>query len=75
MRLFFLIVFIDAVVSFNINSIRPVNILNRITNVEVDVAVIGGGIAGSTISYLLQEQHNCKVALIDPRVDKRASWV
>ena len=35
----------------------------------VDVAVIGSGIAGSTISWLLQEQQGLKVALIDPRVN------
>ena len=41
---------------------------------EVDVAVIGSGIAGSTISFLLQERHNCKVALIDPSVNTEGHW-
>lgn len=42
---------------------------------NVDVVVIGGGIAGSTISWLLQERHNCNVALIDPRADEGAgTW-
>ena len=41
---------------------------------KVDVAVIGAGIGGSTISWLLQEQHSCSVALIDPRVNKPGSW-
>ena len=43
-----------------------------ITN--VDVCVIGGGIAGSTISWLLQERENCTVALIDPRVNDPGTW-
>ena len=41
---------------------------------KVDVAVIGAGIGGSTISWLLQEQHSCSVALIDPRVNKPGSF-
>ena len=40
----------------------------------VDVAVVGGGIGGSTISWLLQEQQQCSVALIDPRVNTRGTW-
>ena len=40
----------------------------------VDVAVVGGGIGGSTISWLLQEQQQCTVALIDPRVNVRGTW-
>lgn len=43
-------------------------------NLNVDVAVIGGGIAGSSISWLLQEKENCTVALIDPRVDTPGTW-
>jgi len=35
--------------------------------VAVDVAVLGSGIAGATIAYLLQEQQSLSVALIDPR--------
>lgn len=70
----FLFIIIGAS-SFNINSLNPTTILNRLSELEVDVAVIGGGIAGSTISYLLQDQYKCKVALIDPRVDKKATWV
>jgi hypothetical protein len=41
---------------------------------EVDVAVIGGGIGGTTIAWLLQDQHNLKVALIDPRADQSTTW-
>ena len=41
---------------------------------DVDVAIIGGGIAGSSISFLLQERENCRVALIDPRVDTPGTW-
>lgn len=39
-----------------------------------DVAVIGGGIAGSTISWLLQDQYKLQVALIDPCVFIPGSW-
>lgn len=41
---------------------------------DVDVAVVGSGIGGSTISWLLQEQQQCKVALIDPRVNTPGTW-
>ena len=41
---------------------------------DVDVAVIGGGIAGSTISYLLQDREKLKVALIDPKVNSPGAW-
>ena len=41
---------------------------------DVDVAVLGGGIAGSSISWLLQEREKCTVALIDPRVDTPGTW-
>jgi lycopene beta-cyclase len=41
---------------------------------NVDVAVIGGGIAGTAISWLLQEQQNCKVAMIDSRANSTAAW-
>jgi hypothetical protein len=43
-------------------------------DIDVDVAVIGGGIAGSSISWLLQERENCTVSLIDPRVDSPGTW-
>ena len=43
-------------------------------DIEVDVAVIGGGIAGSTISYLLQEQQKLSVALVDPRANGEGTW-
>ena len=32
-----------------------------------DVVVMGGGIAGSSISYLLQAQQGLTVAVVDPR--------
>jgi len=38
------------------------------------VAVIGGGIAGTTISWLLQEREGLQVALIDPKVDVPGAW-
>ena len=43
-------------------------------DITVDVAVIGGGIAGTTISWLLQERENLKVALIDPKVNTPGAW-
>lgn len=43
-------------------------------DINVDVCVIGGGIAGTTISWLLQERENLQVALIDPKVNKPGSW-
>ena len=43
-------------------------------SLEVDVAIIGGGIAGSSISWLLQEREMCSVALIDPRVNTPGTW-
>lgn len=42
--------------------------------INADVAVIGSGIAGQTISYLLQEQQGLSVALIDPRVNGEGIW-
>ena len=44
------------------------------TRRNVDVAVIGGGIAGTTISWLLSERQNLSVALIDPRVNVKGAW-
>lgn len=41
---------------------------------DVDVAVVGGGIAGTTISWLLQEREKLSVALIDPRGDEIGTW-
>lgn len=40
----------------------------------VDVAVIGAGIAGTTISWLLQEREALQVALIDPKVNVVGAW-
>eukprot|EP01041_Mallomonas_annulata_P002169 gene2169-4220_t len=42
---------------------------------DVDVAVIGGGIGGTTISWVLQNKEKCKVALIDPNANNaNTSW-
>ena len=41
---------------------------------RVDVAVLGGGPAGTTISWLLAEREDCSVALIDPKVNTMGSW-
>ena len=38
-------------------------------DVDVDVTVIGGGIAGTTISWLLQEKEGLKVAMVDPNAN------
>lgn len=48
--------------------------LHMASPIQVDVAVIGGGIAGTTISWLLQDQQNCSVLLIDPKVDVKGAW-
>ena len=62
---------LKAVLNTNANS--DVNSAST-ASFEVDVAVLGSGIAGSTISWLLQEQEQCKVALIDKNVNKAAQW-
>jgi flavin-dependent dehydrogenase len=41
---------------------------------DFDVAVLGGGPAGMTISFLLQTQHNLKVAMVDPRGSNPKTW-
>ena len=58
----------------NVKSQLKLAIKNELPLVEVDVAVIGGGIAGTTISYLLQEQKKLKVAVIDPLINGRGTW-
>jgi flavin-dependent dehydrogenase len=40
---------------------------------EVDVAVIGAGVGGMTISWMLAERENLETALIDPQVES-GSW-
>jgi len=40
----------------------------------VDVAVIGGGPAGTTIAWLLQEREQCRVAIIDPNGNSEGTW-
>jgi hypothetical protein len=40
---------------------------------EVDVAIIGGGPAGSVMAALLAQQHKLKVVLLDPKMDDR--WI
>ena len=40
---------------------------------DVDVAIIGGGPAGSVMAALLAQQHKLKVVLVDPKLDKR--WI
>jgi len=45
------------------------------SEIDVDVAVVGGGIAGTTISWLLQQNEDCKVALIDPNAQNiNSTW-
>lgn len=41
---------------------------------QVDVAVIGGGPAGSIVSWLLQEKEECKVAIVDPNGHEDSTW-
>jgi flavin-dependent dehydrogenase len=42
--------------------------------VDVDVAVVGAGPAGTTIAWILQEKQKCKVAIIDPSGNSDATW-
>ena len=74
----FLVIGIQFITSFSIRGLTKHATLNNFglrnsvcmqtgETYDVDVAVLGGGIAGSSISYLLQAQQGCKVALIDPR--------
>lgn len=58
----------------NKSNIKLAAVPPLITESNVDVAVLGGGIAGTSISWLLQEQYKCNVALIDPRADERGTW-
>jgi lycopene beta-cyclase len=77
-----LILLLSVTLGFRLQRIPDVmrgsrsNILKMIGegNLNVDVAVIGGGIAGSSISWILQEKEKCTVALIDPRVDTPGTW-
>jgi len=41
--------------------------------VTYDVAIIGGGPAGSVMAALLAQQHKLKVVLMDPKLDER--WI
>ena len=52
-------------------SKRPLKAINRLimTIEEVDVAVIGAGVGGCTIAWMLAEKEECKVALIDSEVE------
>ena len=55
-------------------AFTPSRSLRMQSDVNVDVAVIGGGIAGTTISWLLQEREGLQVALIDPKVNVPGAW-
>lgn len=62
--------------SFTFISVKRMNQLsvqNQYDH-EVDVAVVGGGIAGTTISWLLQEQQSCSVAIIDAKANATGTW-
>jgi lycopene cyclase-like protein len=53
---------------------RSITRISAAPQVDVDVAVVGAGPAGTTIAWLLQEQQKCKVAMIDPSGDSEATW-
>lgn len=65
-----------AVEGLRPGSLRPLSAARGLLAArhDVDVAVIGGGIAGTTISWLLSDRQNLSVALIDPRVDVEGAW-
>ncbi len=42
--------------------------------IKADVVVIGGGIAGTAISWSLQEAKKLQVVVIDPRFDGQGTW-
>lgn len=46
----------------------------RLQAEKFDVAVLGSGPAGTAIAFLLQEQHNCNVVMIDPRGNSEKTW-
>ncbi len=74
--LYFILIFahIVHIECFYSSRVNRISSWKMAVDHEVDVAVIGSGIAGSTISFLLQERHNCKVALIDPSVNTEGHW-
>lgn len=49
-------------------------ISSREPDYSIDVAVIGGGPAGTMISWLLQDKYNCNVAIIDPNGNSDSTW-
>lgn len=78
MIIFIVLCFSSGALGFGLQTLslkRTTLLLSAAANsIDVDVAIIGGGIAGSSISFLLQEREKLSVALIDPRVDTPGTW-
>lgn len=72
-----ILLFIDTISAFQTHHVGSRSIAQRrISSLQMlspssestyDVIVLGGGIAGSSISFLLQAQHGLTVAVVDPR--------
>eukprot|EP01031_Cornospumella_fuschlensis_P026810 gene26810-32392_t len=43
-------------------------------DIKADVAIVGGGPAGTALAYLMQAQQNLSVVLIDPAGDSKRTW-
>ena len=64
-----------ALHGFKSNNYQSKSIIGmKINTIDVDVAVIGGGIGGSTISWVLQQTEKCSVIQIDPRINVPGSF-
>jgi len=59
----------------NLAASMGLSMSSSMSSCEVDVAVLGGGIAGHAIAFLLQEREDCRVVMVDPALDLKAgTW-
>lgn len=66
--------FLGTIEAFQLHQSRqwPMKVTTRRLSMavdEVDVAVLGAGVGGCTIAWMLADREECKVALIDPKVE------